>query len=241
MKKIIACDIDGTLAYSDTEISDEMLELISKLQKKYIFVTIGNGNYMHLYNQFIKKYIEKIGKEIYVYVLGGLECYKTSKKEIIKIYSNDLSNDEKNKIVRTISNFIKDKKIIPDTYDQIEDRGSMVVFSVLGRKANKELKKSYDPNGEKRKKFINEYFKEELPEFEIKIGGTTTMDFTKKGHTKAFGIKKIKKMFNCKFKDIIFFGDDLQEHGNDFPVKELVESIEVESPEETLIKLNELL
>ena len=241
MRKIIACDIDGTLAHSDTEVSDEMLEVISKLQEKYIFVTMGNSNYIHLHNQFIKKYMEKINKEMYIYVLGGLECYKTTKEGIIKLYSSDLTNGEKNKIVKAISDFIRENNIVPDTYDQIEDRGSMVVFSILGRKAEKELKKKFDPNNEKRKKFINEYFKKALPEFEMRIGGTTTIDFTKKGNTKAFGIKKMKDIFNCEFKDIIFFGDNLQEHGNDFPVKEFVDVIEVESPEKTLIELKKLL
>ena len=107
-KKIIICDIDGTLAYSDTEISNKMLELIKNLQNKYIFITIGGGNYIHLYNQFIKKYQEKIDKEIYVYVSSGLECYKVTKESTEKIYSIELTNEEKYKIVRVVSNFIKE-------------------------------------------------------------------------------------------------------------------------------------
>ena len=94
-KKVIICDIDGTLAGSDTEVSDEMLETIKKLQEKYLFVTMGNGNYIHLSNQFIKKYLEKNSKELYVYALGGLECYKVAKEGVTKIYSNDFTEDEK--------------------------------------------------------------------------------------------------------------------------------------------------
>jgi len=241
MKKIIVCDIDGTLAYSDTEVSDEMLELISKLQEKYLFVTMGNGNFIHLFNQFVKKYIEKIGKEIYIYTLGGLECYKTTKEGIIKLYSNSLTQNEKYKLVNVVSDFIRKYNITPDTYDQIEDRESMVVFSILGRKANKELKKNYDSDGEKRRKFIKEYFEEKLPEFDMKIGGTTTIDFTKKGNTKAFGIKKIKEMFNHDFEDIVYIGDNLREGGNDYAVKEFVDIIEVKSPEETLVELKKFI
>ncbi|MDD5638959.1 MAG: HAD hydrolase family protein [Candidatus Pacebacteria bacterium] len=33
-KKTIICDIDGTLAYSDTEVSDKILRLIENLQNK---------------------------------------------------------------------------------------------------------------------------------------------------------------------------------------------------------------
>ena len=239
-KKVIICDIDGTLAYTDTEVTDEILNVIKKLQKKYLFVTMGNGTFTHLHNQFVKKYKEKNDKEIYVYSLGGMECYKVADEGIIKIYSNDLSEDEKRKLVNTISDFIRKYKITPDTYDQIEDRGSMVVFSILGRKANKELKYNFDPDRKKREKFIEEFFSKKLPEFEMKIGGTTTIDFTRKGFTKAFGVKKIKEMFNHDFKEMIYFGDNLQEGGNDHAVKKLIEAVEVKNPEDTLIKLKEL-
>lgn len=240
-KKVIICDIDGTLAYSDTEVSNEMLKLIDKLQEKYLFVTMGNGNFTHLNNQFVEKYKENNSKELYVYALGGLECYKVMKDGVLKVYSNDLTNDEKYKLVKTISDFIREYKIKPDTYDQIEDRGSMVVLSILGRKADKELKKKYDPDKKKRKKFINDFFRDRLPEFEMKIGGTTTIDFTKKGLTKAFGVRKIKEMFGYEFDEMIYLGDDLGEGGNDEAVKELIEAIPVKNPEETLDKLRRFL
>ncbi|MDD5638958.1 MAG: HAD hydrolase family protein [Candidatus Pacebacteria bacterium] len=123
----------------------------------------------------------------------------------------------------------------------MEDRGSMVAFSLLGRKANKSLKKNYDPQKIKRKKFIKNYFKQRLPEFEMKIGGTTTIDFTKKGFTKVFGIKRIKEMFKCKFSDMISFGDDLQEEGNDSTVRSVIDCIKVKDPEDAYNKLKEYL
>jgi len=239
-KKAIICDIDGTLAYSDTEVDNQILEIISELQEKYLFITMGNGSYINIHNRFVKKYIEKIKKEIYIFALGRLEGYKITKEGVIKLYSNELSDEEKNKIIKKISKLIKEKNIIPDTYDQIEDRGSMIVFSVLRRKANKELKKNFDPSKEKRKKIVNELQKE-LPEFELKIGGTTTIDITKKGLTKEFGIKKIKEIFDINFEEMIYFGDDLQEGGNDHAVKKFVEVIEVKNPEDTLIKLKKFL
>jgi phosphomannomutase len=239
-KKAIICDIDGTLAYSDTEVNNKILEIISEIQKKYIFITMGNGSYIDIYPQFVKKYMEKVKREIYLFTLGGLEGYKITKEGVIKLYSNELSKEEKNKIIKKISKLIKEKNIIPDTYDQIEDRGSMIVFSVLGRKANKELKKIFDPSKEKRKEIVNELQKE-LPEFELRIGGTTTIDITKKGFTKEFGIKKIKEILGINFEEMIYLGDDLQEGGNDHAVKKFVDVIEVKNPEDTLIKLKKFL
>jgi len=236
---LIICDIDGTLAYSDTEVSYQMLDAINDLQEKNEFIIMGNGSYNHIYNQFIKKYLKWNDKDLYVYALGGLECYKVTNEGEMKLYSNELSSEEKYKIVNVVSSYIHDNNLYPDTYDQIEDRGSMIVFSIMGRKANKELKKNFDPDKKIRKQIVKD-LQPLLSEFELNIGGTTTIDITKKGYNKGFGIKKVHEMFNCEYDDMIYFGDDLQEGGNDYAVKEFVHTVEVNSPKDTIKILKEL-
>ncbi len=241
--RVLACDIDGTLAYSDTEISGEMLEAISKLQEKYIFVTIGNSNFNRLYWQFIKKYSEVVGNDMYFFPLGGLEGYMINKDGLIKIYSNDFSLEEKYELINVLSDLIREENIVPETYDQIEDRGSMICLAPIGNKAKKESKKSYDVDKKKRIRLI-EILKEKLGDekYDFKIGGTTHIDITKKGFTKAYGVRRIKEILNCEFDEILFFGDDLQEGGNDFPVKEHLKNlVEVDNPEETLEKFREII
>ena len=73
-----------------------------------------------------------------------------------------------------------------------------------------------------------------LPNFEIKIGGTTSIDITPRGMNKAYGIKQLMKYFSFNKEDLIFIGDAVYEHGNDYPVFEMgVETIKVADPEET--------
>jgi HAD superfamily hydrolase (TIGR01484 family) len=116
----------------------------------------------------------------------------------------------------------------------IEDRGSQITLSCLGQRAPIEAKQSWDPEQEKRKKMVTQ-LKKEIPKFEIRIGGTTSIDITKKGLDKAYAIGKIEELLKVKDDDIIFVGDALYPGGNDEAVKHTgVDFIQEDGPDATL-------
>jgi HAD superfamily hydrolase (TIGR01484 family) len=129
-----------------------------------------------------------------------------------------------------------------DTYGEVaEDRGSQVTFSMCGQDAPLRIKQRYDPDGFRRRKIIG-WMVATLPDYEIRMGGTTSIDVTKKGLDKEYGVNRLLEYLNLKPEDAIFFGDALYEGGNDEPVKRTgVECIEVSGPEDTLQKIKELL
>jgi HAD superfamily hydrolase (TIGR01484 family) len=117
--------------------------------------------------------------------------------------------------------------------EPIEDRGSQITFSALGQQAPLEEKKKWDPDFTKRKK-IKADLEKFIPEFSVRLGGTTSVDVTKPGIDKAYGIKKLRDMLGITIKEMIFIGDALFPGGNDYPAKEAgVVSIQVKDPEET--------
>ena len=66
------------------------------------------------------------------------------------------------------------------------------------------------------------------------MGGATSIDVTKPGFDKAYGIGKLRELLRISLKEMIFIGDALFVGGNDFPVKEAgVVSIAVRGPNET--------
>jgi hypothetical protein len=72
-----------------------------------------------------------------------------------------------------------------------------------------------------------------LPEFEIRLGGLTSVDITKKGLDKAFGVKEIMKALSVSKKDVVYIGDALYEGGNDAAVFRVgVDTIKISGPEE---------
>lgn len=75
---------------------------------------------------------------------------------------------------------------------------------------------------------------ERLPEFEVRLGGTTTIDITKLGIDKAYGMKKLMEALKVNKEDILFIGDRLEEGGNDYPVKVMgIDSMQISHSKET--------
>ena len=66
------------------------------------------------------------------------------------------------------------------------------------------------------------------------MGGTTSIDITKPGIDKAYGINKLKEILNIEIPEMLFVGDALFEGGNDYPARSTgAKCIQVRDPEET--------
>ena len=115
----------------------------------------------------------------------------------------------------------------------IEDRGSQITFSALGQEAPLEEKKKWDPDFAKRTK-IKAILDTLIPEFSVAIGGATSVDITKHGIDKAYGIRKLRDVLGITVIEMIFIGDALFPGGNDHPARETgVVCIQVRDPNET--------
>lgn len=113
------------------------------------------------------------------------------------------------------------------------NRGSQITFSALGQRVPLEQKEKWDADFTKRKK-IQALLKDLIPEFTVRLGGTTSIDVTKLGIDKAYGIKKLREILGIELEEMLFAGDALFPGGNDYPVKEAgVVSIQVNNAEET--------
>ena len=68
----------------------------------------------------------------------------------------------------------------------------------------------------------------------MRLGGTTSIDVTKPGIDKAYGIRKLRDILGVPIQDMIYVGDALFPGGNDYPAKEAgAEAIAVRDPHET--------
>ena len=112
-------------------------------------------------------------------------------------------------------------------------RGSQITFSALGQQAPLDEKDKWDPDFTKRKK-IKTILDTLIPEFSVRLGGATSIDVTKPGIDKAYGIRKLRDLLGISLKEMIFIGDALFVGGNDYPAREAgVVSIAVRGPNET--------
>jgi len=122
----------------------------------------------------------------------------------------------------------------PQTWGEIiEDRGSQITFSALGQQAPLEEKKKWDPDFAKRQQ-MKTRLEQLIPEFSVRLGGTTSVDVTKPGIDKAYGIAKLRDTLGITIREMLFVGDALFPGGNDFPAKTAgVVSIQVRDPNES--------
>jgi len=115
----------------------------------------------------------------------------------------------------------------------IEDRGSQITFSALGQQAPIGEKKKWDPDFTKRK-MMKAVLDNLIPEFSVRLGGTTSVDITKPGIDKAYGIRKLRDTLGIAIQEMLFIGDALFPGGNDYPAKEAgAVSIQVRDPNES--------
>jgi phosphomannomutase len=106
-------------------------------------------------------------------------------------------------------------------------------LSALGQDAPLSEKQERDPNFDKREK-IMAILKPLLPDVSIKTGGSTSIDITRTGIDKAYGVEKLRDFLGVDFAEMLFVGDALFPGGNDSPVKRIgMDTIQVRDVSET--------
>ncbi len=158
--------------------------------------------------------------------------------------AEDLTKDEIASISKVLEETTKAAGLWPEKpYGEvIEDRGSQVSISLLGQQAPAEAKYEWaEKNSEKRLE-VRAAAAAALPQFEFRAGGSTTIDVTRIGIDKAYGMHKLMQALEMSKDDILFLGDKLQEGGNDYPVKAMgIDSLEVDRWEDTALALTAIL
>ncbi len=237
-KKIIMFDLDGTLTKSKAVLDKEMANLLCQLLEKKIVAVMGGGNYPQFQNQFLK-YLpcskEQL-KNLFLLPVSGGSLYTYQNNRWHLVYSNALTSGEKKKVLDAFKKTFLHTNYTPPqkTYGKIiEDRESQITFSALGQKAPLEKKKEWNTKSDIRPKLQAALFTY-LPDFEVRLGGLTSIDITKKGIDKAYGVEQIAKLLSISKNDIVYIGDALYEGGNDYAVKQAkIDTLEVKDEEET--------
>jgi HAD superfamily hydrolase (TIGR01484 family) len=160
-----------------------------------------------------------------------------------ELYSEDLTAEQKKKIINSLDEAAGEAGYRAEKVwgKVIEDRGSQVTYSALGQQAPLAEKEKWDPDFAKRKK-ITAILETLIPEFSIRMGGATSIDVTKPGIDKAYGIGKLRDTLHLSLKEMVYIGDALFPGGNDYPAEEVgVVSIPVKGPDDTNVVIKTIL
>ena len=242
-RRVIAFDLDGTLAVTKSPLSDLMAAQIAALLSIYEVCVISGGNFEQFKTQLIHglKATPDALSKLHIMPTSGTSYFRFDPKhsEWVMQYSENLSAGERNEIIDVLKDGARELGFWEPSPvgDIIEDRGSQVTFSALGQNAPADRKHAWDPDGVK-KYALRDYAAERLPNLEVHVGGTTSVDVTAAGIDKSYGMRKLMDTLGLEREDILFFGDKFDEGGNDYPVKAMgIDTIAVRNWEDTAIAI----
>lgn len=235
MKTLIVFDLDGTLAESKSAIDAEMATLLTALLGVVKVAIISGGGLP----QFEIQVLAHLPQDDRLSNLSLLPTCGTRffqyKDGWHKLYSEDLAEAQKRKIIGALSKAVASSGFQAEkTWGElIEDRESQITYSALGQQAPLDEKKKWDPDFAKRKK-IKAVLDVSLPDFSVRLGGSTSIDVTLPGIDKAYGIRKLRDILGIAIEEMIYVGDALFPGGNDYPARETgAVCIQVSNPNET--------
>jgi phosphomannomutase len=248
MKKLIAFDLDDTLAISKSPMDDRMCAAFTRLLDHFDVCIISGGKF----EQFHKQVIDRLGASakqlarLHLMPTCGTRYYRydVSKQAWVLQYAEDLDESEKDQIIKVLEQTAKAADLWPQKPygDVIEDRNSQVSISFLGQLAPPDEKYKWVEKNNERRLAVRAAAADLLPNFEVRAGGSTTIDVTRIGIDKAYGMHKLIQALEISKDDILFFGDKLQAGGNDYPVKAMgVDSLEVDRWQDTVLALEAIL
>lgn len=253
-RKVIAFDLDGTLAPSKSPLPDRMAELLDRLLDQYHVCVISGGKF----GQFEKQLLSNLQADptrlerLHLMPTCGTRYmkYDVAKAAWETVYAEDFTKPEKEKIMTALASSVEELGYAgAKTYGEtLEDRGSQVTWSALGQDIvdrlgaeGVRLKEEWDADN-KKKNEIRDHVANKLSEFEVRVGGVTSIDITKPGIDKAYGMRKLMDMLEIGKSDILFIGDRVQPGGNDYPVKQFgIDTIEISKWQETAVAVESIL
>ena len=242
MDKIYIFDIDGTLTPSRLPMTQDFSIFFSLWSMDNTFYLVTGSD------------IDKTKEQVPWYILERAEAIFTCCGN--QMWRDDeLIYDNKFEPPKDLIEYLKEQ-LEKSTYhhragNHIEDRGSMLNFSIVGRNCSLMERENYFKwdikEGERRE--ISRAIGFRWPELDAVIGGQISVDIYPKGNDKSQILKHIKQNINMDSHtktladsfEYIFIGDRMEKGGNDYPLAQLLQTqdrpygytYETEGPEHT--------
>jgi phosphomannomutase len=248
--RLVAFDLDDTLAPSKSPIDPRMADLLVQLLGVVEVCVISGGQFGQFESQLVDNLpldhpdalsrlhlMPTCGTQYFLFRDGGWQ----------RQYAENLTDIQKQEALAAVESEAKRLGYWePDNGTEVwgpvlEDRGSQITFSALGQAAPVDAKKAWDPTGEK-KNALRAAVQGHLDDLEVRSGGSTSVDITRRGIDKAYGMSKLAELTGIPFDQMLFVGDRLDPDGNDFPVIALgIPTRAVEGWEDTAAVVEEFL
>lgn len=216
--KLVAFDLDDTLAPSKSPLPARMDAALCSLLD-HVDVCIISGGQM---GQFTAQVLDNLHASdarlarLHLMPTCGTRYYRYDNGAWVERYAHDLDPDLAARAVSSLERHARALGLWEENpWGQIiENRGSQITFSALGQEAPLEAKRAWDPDGTK-KAALRDAVAPDVPELDVRGGGSTSIDITTRGIDKAYGMGKLVEETGIAASEMLFVGDRLDPEGND--------------------------
>ena len=236
MKKLVAFDLDNTLAASKQALEPFMADALADLLGVADVAVISGGDWPQFEKQVASRLPERADlARLWLMPTTGTKLYTFRDSKWSPVYAELFDEVLKQKIFEAFDESLAATGFVPEQVwgERVEDRGSQITFSALGQQAPLEAKEKWDPDFAKRK-IIQADLQKRLPGLSINMGGATSIDVTREGVDKAYGLRKLSDVSGFPLDSFLFMGDAIFPGGNDYPAKTMgLDTVRVRDPQET--------
>ena len=217
MDKIFMFDIDGTLTPSRLRMTEKFAKYFDKWSERNKYYLVTGSDLDKTKEQLPIAYIDRAEA---IFTCCGNQMWRDD--ELIYDNKFELTSKLKNslEVVLMSSQY-------PHRYgNHIEDRGSMVNFSIVGRNCTQEQREHFfkwdNERGERKK--ISTFLKHKFKDLDAVLGGQISIDIYPKGKDKSQILDIIEQERLVKPDEYIFIGDRTEKGGNDYPLALLMDN-----------------
>lgn len=238
MTKVLIFDLDGTLTESKSALTPEMGAVLTRALARMPIAVMSGGSYAQFQKQFLANMPADANyANLYLFPTSAAQCYVWKNGAWELFYSNPFTPEERARVLEALDASLKETGLSappPQVWGkQTEDRGSQITWSALGQEAPIEEKKRWDPDRKKRAP-LQAALLRRLPNYAVRVNATNSIDITRGGISKAYGIRRLSEMLSLPISEMLYVGDALFPGGNDEIVKEAgVATRQVSGPAET--------
>ena len=217
MRKIYIFDVDGTLTPSRQRMTEKFARFFDVWSNKNKYYLVTGSDLDKTKEQLPIAYIDRAQG---IFTCCGNQFYMEDKL----IYENKFKPSDD--LLKYLEDTLDNSDYPVKAGVHIEDRGSMVNFSIVGRKCTLQQRKDYFEydklTGEREN--IVKHIIDTWEDLDAVIGGQISIDIYPKGKDKAQVLEHIEKRHETG--EIIFIGDKIESGGNDYPLALLMDNIE---------------
>jgi phosphomannomutase len=247
LPRCVVFDLDGTLTGSKVPIERSMAATLLELVRR-LNVGIVTGGRFTLIEVQILPFLDELGwsdadrRRLHLLPACGTQRRRWSGRSWQQEFREDLDPIDRERVPDVLIGVAKELGLFESRHwgDYIDDRGGQITYSVFGQRAPLEVKQAWDPDGTKKER-IRLLAAERLPHLSVASGASSSIDVTRPGRDKAFGVERLASALGVRLEQLVFVGDRLQDGGNDASLRRLpVALVAVRRPSDTLTWAREL-